>query len=206
MQMRRPRESRAVILGNLDLERCSHCGIAKPHTPRVGQMIVTNQRGQRWWAMYACNVCGGVILAASNQNENGPVTEYYPRVQGPSEAIPERPREYLRQAQESLSQPAGAVMLCASAVDAILKNKDFKDGSLYDRINQAAKTNLITADMAKWAHQVRLDANDQRHSEETAQLPTPAEAERSLRFAIALAEVLYVIPAQVTRGIEETKA
>jgi hypothetical protein len=60
--------------------------------------------------------------------------------------------------------------------------------------------------MAKWAHQVRLDANDQRHADEAAPLPTTAEAERCFKFAMALAEVFFVLPSRVTRGIEETKA
>jgi hypothetical protein len=87
----------------------------------------------------------------------------------------------------------------------MLKDKGLKDGSLYDRINQAAERHLITPDMARWAHQIRLEANDQRHSDEEAKLPTEEEARRSLTFALALGEVLYVLPARVTRGIEETK-
>ena len=59
--------------------------------------------------------------------------------------------------------------------------------------------------MAKWAHQVRLDANDQRHADESAPLSTKQDAERSVRFALALAEILFVLPARVTRGIEESK-
>jgi hypothetical protein len=96
-------------------------------------------------------------------------------------------------------------MLCASAVDAILKDHDLKDGTLYARIDLAKDQGLITDGMAKWAHQVRLDANDQRHADEAAPLPTQKDAERSLSFASALAEILYVIPARVTRGIEESK-
>ena len=62
-------------------------------------------------------------------------------------------------------------MLAASAVDAMLKVKGYKDGSLYQRIKDAAAGHIITADMATWAHQVRLDANDQRHADESASIP-----------------------------------
>jgi hypothetical protein len=96
-------------------------------------------------------------------------------------------------------------MLCASAVDAILKDHDLKDGSLYARIDKAKEEGLITDGMAKWAHQVRLDANDQRHVDEAAPLPSQQDAERSLSFTTALAEILYVVPARVTRGIEDSK-
>jgi hypothetical protein len=47
-------------------------------------------------------------------------------------------------------------MLSAGAVDAMLKAKGFVQGSLYERIDEAATKGLITADMTKWAHQVRL--------------------------------------------------
>ena len=96
-------------------------------------------------------------------------------------------------------------MVCASPVDAMLKDKGLKGGSLNDRIDQAATKHLITPDMAKWAHQVRLDANDQRHADEAAPLPSQKDAELCLSFALALAEVLYVIPARVTRGVEDSK-
>jgi hypothetical protein len=96
-------------------------------------------------------------------------------------------------------------MLCASAVDAILKDHGLKDGSLYVRIDQAKGKGLVTDGMAKWAHQVRLDGNDQRHADEAAPLPSQQDAERSLSFALALAEILYVVPARVTRGIEDSK-
>ena len=69
------------------------------------------------------------------------------------------------------SAPAGAVMLAASSVDAMLKEKGYNEGSLYARIGQARDDHLITADMAEWAHEVRLDANDQRHADEAAALP-----------------------------------
>lgn len=51
-------------------------------------------------------------------------------------------------------------MLAASAVDALLKLKGYTAGSLYARIEKAAEDHVITQDMAKWAHEVRLDAND----------------------------------------------
>ena len=87
------------------------------------------------------------------------------------DVVPERAKNYLRQAVDSLHAPSGAVMLAASAVDAMLKNKGYKDGSLYARIDDAAAKHLITPDMAAWAHDVRLDANDERHADESSTLP-----------------------------------
>ena len=144
------------------------------------------------------------MLASATHNQ-ADMIECLPLVTTISEHVPDRAREYLKQAQESLGQPVGSVMLSASAVDAMLKAKDLKEGNLYSRIDKAANDHLITEDMAKWAHQVRLDANDQRHADESAPLPTPQDAKLCLDFAMALAEILFVLPARVTRGITETK-
>jgi len=190
--------------GRLALPRCPYCGIANPYLARAHQLDTNGSGGARAWSVYICTVCGGVVLAASDRGHGGRVSDCYPSLQGLSQHIPERPREFLRQARESLSQPVGAIMLCASAVDAILKGHGLKDGSLYDRIDKAKDQGLITDGMAKWAHQVRLDANDQRHADDAAPLPSQKDAELCLSFALALAEVLYVIPARVTRGVEDS--
>ena len=91
-------------------------------------------------------------------------------------------------------------MLCASAVDAMLKDKGYTTGNLYGRINKAAADHLITEGMKDWAHEVRLNANDQRHADEAAAMPTPADAQRSVEFVQALGQFLFVLPAQVARG------
>jgi hypothetical protein len=199
---------RANLGASLSLSRCPYCGIARPLlTARGTAPLLTTREDEserRYWRAYVCTTCGGVVIAAA-EYDNGPVTEHYPFRGDLSASIPERPREFLHQARESLAQPVGAVMLCGSAVDAMLKDKGFKDGTLFHRIDRAASDHLITPDIAKWAHQVRLDANDQRHADEAAPFPTVQDAQRSLGFALALAEVLYVIPARVTRGIEESK-
>ena len=101
----------------------------------------------------------------------------------------------------SIHAPAGAVMLTASSVDAMLKAKGYTDGSLYTRIDKAAADHLITTDMAQWAHAVRLDANDQRHADESANLPGEADAKRCIDFASALALFLFTLPARVRKGI-----
>lgn len=95
-------------------------------------------------------------------------------------------------------------MLAASSIDAMLKHKNYKEGSLYSRIDKASSDNLITPDMAKWAHQVRLDANDQRHSDDDAPLPTADDAKKCIEFTLALGEFLFVLPAKVTKGLEDT--
>ena len=93
-------------------------------------------------------------------------------------------------------------MLAASAVDAMLKLRGLTEGSLYARIEKAAEQHLITPEVSQWAHAVRLEANGQRHADENAPLPTDADAKRSIDFAIALGDILFVLPARVRRGLE----
>ena len=186
----------------LALDRCPHCNVAKPLLSRVwGQESVDHaNNNKRFWSAYRCASCGGVMLVVSPFDPNQEITHMWPAPQLVADEIPSRAREFLSQAISSLHAPAGAIMLTASAVDAMLKDKGQKEGSLNSRIEAAAKAHLITDEMAAWAHEIRLDANDQRHADETASLPNAADAAKGIEFANALAQFLYVLPARVERG------
>jgi hypothetical protein len=137
--------------------------------------------------------------------EDKEIVGIYPRTQEVSDDIPERARAYLTQAIASLSAPDGAVMLAATSIDAMLKAKGLTEGALYARILKAEESHLITSEMAKWAHDVRLEANDSRHADEEQPHHTSASANRAVDFAIALAEFLFVLPARVARGRENSR-
>lgn len=189
---------------NLLLGRCPHCSLANPNLAKVHHFDTNDHKGARprKWAVYVCGGCGGAVIAwATNHNQE--VKEWFPGTKSVKEDVPERPRTYLQQSLDSMHAPAGAVMLAASAVDAMLKAKGYSDGNLYGRIEKAAKDHLITEDMSKWAHEVRLDANDQRHADQQAGLPSTDDAARVIDFALALAEILFVLPSRVQRGIEQ---
>jgi hypothetical protein len=87
-------------------------------------------------------------------------------------------------------------MLCASAVDAMLKEKGHQEGTLNQRINKAVEDHLLTQEMGDWAHHVRLEANDPRHADKDADIPTQEQAEQSIEFTEALAEILFVLNTQ----------
>ncbi|MGI4738500.1 MAG: DUF4145 domain-containing protein [Janthinobacterium lividum] len=176
-------------------------------------MSVDHQNGShRVWRLYKCSRCGGLILAGASTTSldgysNNPrlvnameITEVYPRPIQVDSSLPNIAKEYLTQAINSIHAPAGSVMLCASSIDAMLKDKGYTTGSLYVRINKAAEDHLITAGMKEWAHEIRLDANDQRHADQEAALPTTADAQRSIDFAQALGQFLYALPARVAQG------
>jgi hypothetical protein len=190
----------------LDLERCPHCNVDRPSLKFNHQLAPKSFEGhQRYYRIYVCLRCGGAVTAEASGWEHM-VSTYFPSGQDVSIDVPERPRTYLLQAIGSLSAPAGAVMLAASSVDAMLKAKSLSAGSLYARIETAAKTHLITEDMSKWAHEVRLDANDQRHADTAATLPSTQDAQKCIDFVLALAQVLFVLPARIQRGISNATA
>lgn len=191
----------------LELECCPHCSVDQPHLARVTAFETSDHASKmfRFWSMYKCNRCGGVVTAWSYKDDPY-IQEMYPKPIAVEEAIPERAKEYLEQAISSISAPAGAVMLAASSVDAMLKNKGLTDGNLYGRINQAVQDSLITEGMAQWAHEVRLEANDQRHADNGSTLPTPDDARKLIDFVQALGTFLYVLPAKVERGIANAQS
>ena len=205
----------------LRLDRCPQCGTALPHLG-LQYIVDTPLPGDyKWWiywAIYKCESCANIVAAKSRteghrviRNDHTlfvsgelvklAVEEIIPRTASYSSSIPGRPLTFLTQARDCLHSPAGSVMLSASAVDAMLKHKGLIEGTLNTRIDEAVKQHLITEDMGKWAHQIRLDANDQRHADMNAPLPEQKDAELCLEFAAALAESLFVLPARVSRGM-----
>ena len=201
----------SIVPLQLETDRCPFCKVATPNLQLEAGFATANasRTWSREWGFYHCSRCGGVVTAAWTPSEWG--SEYaglagiYPADEALETSIDPIAREFLRQCKDSLHAPSGAIMLAASAVDAMLKAKGYKDGSLYQRIQLASDEHIITKDMSKWAHQVRLDANDQRHSDEGAGLPTTEDAQRSLDFSLALAEILFVLPARVTRGLSQNE-
>lgn len=189
---------------HLKINRCPHCSVDNPNLIKVTEFATTADNGQngRKWKVYKCVRCGGVVTAFAFQGYND-VSKIYPGVQSVDENLPHKVKAFLQQAIDSTFAPAGSVMLCASSVDAMLKEKGYTTGSLYSRINKAEKDGLLTSDMATWAHEVRLDANDNRHSDVGAELPTIDDAKNAIEFTQTLSEFLFVLPSKVKRGIDE---
>ena len=59
---------------------------------------------------------------------------------------------------------------------------------------------MITKDMGEWAHEVRLDSNDERHADDNAPLPKADDAKRCIEFVRALGEFMFILPARIERG------
>jgi hypothetical protein len=163
--------------------------------------------GSIQWHVYICASCAGLVAAAfaipqqlTNQVVARDAAWLVPKVGQISADIPARAASYLNQARETLASPSASVVMAASAVDAMLKERGYKDGSLYSRIKAAEDAGVLTTHMADWAHDIRLDANDERHADFDASVAKGDDARRCLEFAEALADLLFVLPARVKRG------
>ena len=195
----------SLLSDEFNLDRCPSCYVARPRLSQLWKTETGSHSGgnKRHWGVYVCRTCGGLVTAFA-RNERGLAEEWYPRGAAVDSAIPSPASDYLKQAIESSSAPDGALMLAAASVDAMLKAKGLTKGTLNDRIDEAAETHLITGDMAKWAHQVRLESNSSRHADVDRPLGTTEDAVRTITFAQALGTFMFVLPSMVTRGIADS--
>ncbi len=191
------------------LPRCPCCGVAQPVFPQLWSTdAIAGEDGSpgRAWGTFQCRTCGSVVLAEGGRGAslaNANVEKIFPSLRSVDEAVPARARNYLQQAHETLHAPDAAAVMAASAVDAMLKEKGYTEGTLYTRIDKAVENHLLTEDMGRWAHSVRLEANRPRHADEEDPHVTDDEAKQAVEFTRALAEFLFVIPARVQKGLEK---
>lgn len=184
------------------LSRCPHCGVATPNMNRVWSDAFAGY-GHSGWSAYRCNTCFGVVSCFMRwTDQDFQVLHTWPSEKVAHEDIPEPARTFLKQAFETLHAPDAAAVMAGSAVDAMLKAKGLADGSLYSRIDKALDSNILTDGMARWAHSVRLGSNRPRHADAERPHVSAEEAKQSVEFAEALGQFLFVLTAQIDRGIE----
>ncbi len=193
--------------------RCPYCSIANPTLERLWQSQGLVPRATpgatHLWATFRCTSCGGVVLAKGAPNANAAnavVAEVMPAPKKAHEDIPETARHFLQQAFETLHAPDAAAVMAGSAVDAMLKELGYKDGSVYDRIKRAVEDHKLTEGMGTWAHEVRLGANRPRHADAEHPHVSVDEARQSVEFAEALGYFIFVLTKRVERGMAAAKA
>ncbi len=190
------------------VRRCPHCSVATPTLQRVWASHdgygTPRSDGQqhRAWCCYLCTSCGGAVTARGyGKGINQDAEAIFPRSKEAHVDIPPTPRTFLQQAYETLYAPDASAVMAGSAVDAMLKHFGHTDGSLYKRIDEALEARLLTKGMADWAHSVRLGSNRPRHADENNPHVTGEEAQRSVDFAEALGNFLFVLTKQIDDGI-----
>jgi Domain of unknown function (DUF4145) len=159
------------------------------------------------WAVYRCTSCGGVVLAKGKDDDkagNAEVVQLFPTSKQVADELPPVARRFLEQAYQTLHAPDAAPVMAASAVDAMLKDRGYTDGSLYERIDAAVRDHLLTEEMGRWAHHVRLESNRPRHADSEDPHVTSEEAAQVVEFADALSQFLYVLSARIKKGLKES--
>ena len=201
-----------------DVDRCPQCGVASPLLTKVGKADIhyKDEYSNSWWHFVArCSRCqrhvlfyGWTLSGDTPRDGSEPravrIREVYPSLETAAKELPERAHRFLQQALESKHAPDGALMLAASSIDAMLKDKGYKDGSLFSRIEKAHDNGLLTAEMRDWAHEIRISANEPRHADDNYEGANEKDAEQVIQFAKALAEYLYVLPARVQKWKAQT--
>ena len=192
--------------------RCVHCAIANPNLQRLWASSHLVGRGtpgpMHKWGAYACASCGGMVLVKGKDGdaaENAEIIEIIPSPKNAHSDIPEPARTFLQQAYETLHAPDAAAVMAGSAVDAMLKQIGYIDGSVYSRIEKAVDEHKLTKEMGEWAHEVRLGANRPRHADAEKPHVTEKEAAQSVEFAESLGHFLFVLTKQISRGVDAAK-
>jgi hypothetical protein len=128
--------------------------------------------------------------------------DVYPAPKLAHNDIPDVARRFLQQAFDVLHAPDAAAVMAGSAVDAMLKERAYTEGSLYSRIDKARADGILTQGMADWAHAVRLGSNRPRHADAENPHVSYEEAKQSVEFAEALGNFMFVLTAKIERGIQ----
>jgi hypothetical protein len=186
------------------IERCPQCGVSNPLINLIGKP--DKHFKDEWENTYyfftgSCSKCRRHILfygmGGESPDKTVKIVKSFPTLDKAAEELPEMAAKFLQQAIESRHAPDGALMLSASAIDAMLKAIGFTEGTLYARIDQAKNNGAITSAMADWAHSIRLCANEPRHADQDFTGASESDVEQSLAFAKALGEYLFVLPSKV---------
>jgi hypothetical protein len=212
-------------MGNLNIEgdltgigRCPHCQVANPQMKQLWQTPhpvhpKDSPNVGHVWAVYQCTTCSQMTLVKCKPSiradirKNWPalnlqVADIFPTHAAVQAEIPGPANRYLVQAHETLQSPDASAVMSASAIDAMLKDKGFGKGSLYERIDAAVTAHVLTEGMGKWAHAVRLEANNVRHADASNPHLTQPQAKQVLEFATALGDFIYVLTAKIEKGAE----
>jgi hypothetical protein len=193
------------------ITRCPHCSVAQPSFHAVwtsaGPTSRTDGGNPEFWGAYRCQSCGSIVSVQGQlRAANFLAVQIFPSPKQAHEDLPQIARVFLQQAYETIHAPDASAVMAGSAVDAMLKDLGYKDGSLYSRIDKALDDNLLTKGMAEWAHEVRLGSNRPRHADAEKPHVSADEAKQSVEFAEALGNFLFVLTAKIDRGIKAAKA
>ncbi len=122
---------------------------------------------------------------------------------GAPDYTPENVARFFEQAIDNLPKNwDAAASMFRKALDTGLKSKfpEMK-GTLYNRIEEAAKKQDLTPALAEWAHQIRLGGNDAAHEEEPISKNDAAELSKFTRLVFLY---LFTLPGMLEEAQKRT--
>ena len=154
-----------------------------------------------YYTISECNNCNFFFLV--ERNTNGNIKNIYPNsLPRPiNEKTPDFLKKDLEEAYMCFSVDAyraTSVMARRALQSCCIEKGAKKDKKLRDQIDWLLGEQIITKDLKKWAHEVRLTGNDSAHPPEDTEKDTPVSAEDAediLTLLEQFIEVLYITPA-----------
>ena len=175
---------------------CPWCGVLTPPRP---EWDATE------WKTIRCLECSNVTLLHFKQGHAEP--DLYPSSPKASadHRIPSPIRDDFIEAQKdfSIGSHKSAVVMCRRALQAAAVEKGATKGKkLWEQIDELANQHVIIPEMAKMAHQIRLEGNIGAHPDEDGlEDIAKDDATEVIDFTEAFLAAIYVIP----RKVEEVK-
>ncbi|MDN4148716.1 DUF4145 domain-containing protein [Pseudomonas tohonis] len=193
---------------------CPHCGVQK--SSFTGGTILRTDDSMMSRIPLSCSHCYEVIVvvashihgfvhafnagkdevALDRSNSVFPIRFYPAGTQHSApEAVPERIGRYFVEAKDNLSRGnyETCILLCGKTLDLATRDMD-QSWRLDKRIKKLADDGKITAEMAAWAEEIRIDRNDAVHDDVDFE---QSDAIEIIGFIEAFLNYLYTLPALV---------
>ena len=188
---------------------CPHCGTKSVAFTIIHERKANKISGYHWDTLAHCGQCSRGILASFNTLNNSPPTSHLniaswdyskcltiapscPDTNAPDHTPPNVARFYSQGMDNLPGNWDAAGSMFRKALETALKHKfpEIK-GTLYERIEKAAKQHKLMPDLAEWAHQIRLDGINAVHEEEPF---SKEDAERLSIFTKLVLLYLFALP------------
>lgn len=158
---------------------CPHCGIAHVAFELVNESWLP--RDERWHVCARCNHCAGFVVLdmMTYADQNNTPSSYYAikpdwfkieKVHPTSEAeipahLPEEVERLFKQGVDNVpANPDAAGIMFRKTLEATLRDKcPAATGTLSKRIDDALDLNVLSDDLARYAHTIRLEGNEAAH-------------------------------------------
>lgn len=159
---------------------CPYCGTAHVAFELVDESWLP-RRNERWHVCARCNHCAGFVvldMMAYADQENPPSLYYmsnpewfkiekvYPASGAEIPAhLPEEVERLFKQGTDNVpANPDAAGIMFRKTLEATLRDKcPAATGTLFQRIDQAVELDVLTDDLGRYAHTIRLEGNEAAH-------------------------------------------